>query len=124
MLFARRLFQLAGIYGILILTPQYFLEARISRDFPPAITHPEQFYGFIGVALAWQVLFLLIARDPVRFRPVMLPAILEKLGFGVATVVLFLQQRVVAPVLGPALIDLLLAVGFLEAYRRTGQATD
>ncbi len=123
MLFARRVFQLAGIYGILILTPQYFLEARISRDFPPAITHPEQFYGFIGVALAWQVLFLIIATDPARFRPAMLPAILEKLGFGVATVVLFLQHRVAGPVLGPAVIDLVLALCFLAAYRRTGQAT-
>jgi hypothetical protein len=62
MIFARRLFLLAGIYGILVLAPQYFLEAKLGQDYPPPITHPEQFYGFIGVALAWQAAFLLISR--------------------------------------------------------------
>jgi hypothetical protein len=57
MTFAKRVFFLAGVYGILALTPMYFLEARLGRDFPPPITHPEHFYGFVGVALAWQVLF-------------------------------------------------------------------
>jgi len=56
--FARRVFAAAGIYGVLVLAPQYFMEGRIGRDFPPPITHPEHFYRFIGVALAWQVLFL------------------------------------------------------------------
>lgn len=41
--FARRVFTAAAVYGILVLTPQYFMEARIGRDYPPAITHPEQF---------------------------------------------------------------------------------
>jgi hypothetical protein len=61
--FARRVFLIAGVYGVLIVLPQCSLEARIARDFPPPITHPEYFYGFIGVALAWQIAFLLIARD-------------------------------------------------------------
>jgi hypothetical protein len=58
MKFARRLFLIAGIYGVLVLAPQYFLEAKTGRDFPPPITHLEHYYGFIGVALAWQVFFL------------------------------------------------------------------
>src|SRR5919106_364637 len=74
--FATRVFTAAAVYGILVLAPQYFLEDRVGRDFPPSITHPEHFYGFIGVALAWQVLFLIIASDPVRYRPAMLAAIL------------------------------------------------
>ena len=37
------------------------MEARVGRDYPPAITHPEYFYGFLGVAAAWQVAFLVIA---------------------------------------------------------------
>lgn len=119
MTFAKRVFFLAGIYGILALTPIYFLEGRLSRDFPPPITHPEHFYGFIGVALAWQVLFLVLARDPVRYRLMMLPAILEKLSFGVAVWVLFLQRRVAMPVLGPASIDLVLAGLFALAFVRT-----
>ncbi|HYI10527.1 MAG TPA: hypothetical protein VEK57_15810 [Thermoanaerobaculia bacterium] len=120
MKFARRVFFVAGVYGVLVLVPQYFMESRIGVDFPPPITHPEHFYGFVGVALAWQVLFFLISRDPVRLRPAMLPAILEKLAFGVAAIVLYLQGRLAAPVLGAGLIDLVLAGLFFFAWRATG----
>ncbi|CAG0932927.1 hypothetical protein PLCT1_02217 [Planctomycetaceae bacterium] len=95
------------------------MEARVGRDFPPPITHPEHFYGFIGVALSWQVLFVVIARDPVRYRPVMPVAVLEKLGFGIAAVVLFAQGRLHAAVLGAGIIDLVLAALFLAAFRLT-----
>lgn len=119
MVFASRLFRIAGIYGLLILTPQYFLEQRIGQDYPPAITHPELFYGFIGVALAWQVAFLLIARDPVRYRLLMVPSILEKILASSAIIVLYLQARVPLMVLGAGVIDLVLGVLFFVAYRRT-----
>jgi hypothetical protein len=75
--FARRVFWVSGVYGFLILGPQYFMEGKINVDNPPAITHAEYFYGFIGVGRAWQFLFLVIARDPVRYRLAILPAILE-----------------------------------------------
>jgi hypothetical protein len=77
-IFAKRLFLIAGIYGIIVVSPMYFFENQIGVDFPPSITHPEYFYGFIGVTLAWQILFLLIARDPIRYRLMMVPAIVEK----------------------------------------------
>jgi hypothetical protein len=109
-------FRIAGIYGVIALAPQYFLEGRISRDFPPAITHPEHFYGFIGVALAWQFAFFVIAGDPPRFRSLMPVCVLEKLAFGVAAVVLFLQARVPAAVLPFGLIDLLLATLFAISF--------
>lgn len=117
--FAKRVFFLAAVYGVLALAPQYFMEAKVGRDFPPPITHPEHFYGFIGVALAWQFVFFLIARDPVRYRPVMLVAIVEKLAFGVAAVVLFAQGRLAALILGAGLIDLLLATLFALSWRLT-----
>lgn len=120
--FAARVFRLAGIYGILVLFPMYFLEERIGRDFPPPITHPEHFYGFIGVALAWQVVFLILARDPVRFRVLMLPAILEKLAFGVPAILLYQAGRIPAATLVAGLIDLVLATCFVVAYRRTAEA--
>ena len=119
MQFARRVFLIAAVYGVLVLAPQYFMEAKVGRDFPPLITHPEHFYGFIGVALAWQVLFVIIARDPVRYRPVMPVAVLEKLGFGVAAVVLFAQGRLHAALLGAGLIVLVLAALFIAAFRLT-----
>jgi len=112
MTFAKRVFFLAGIYGVLALGPMYFLEGRLGRDFPPPITHPEHFYGFVGVALAWQIVFLMISRDPARYRLMMVPSVLEKLSFGIAVWVLFLQARVSSVMLAPASIDLALAVLF------------
>lgn len=116
LMFARRIYTLAGIYGLIVLLPQYLLEGRIGRDTPPPITHPEYFYGMIGVALAWQVAFLIVSRDPFRYRPLMAAAVLEKLSFGIAAVVLYAQGRTSGPVLAFGFIDLLLAVLFALAY--------
>ena len=74
---ARWVFLLAGASGILMVAPLY-CEERFFRDNPPTINRPEFYYGFAGLCLAWQVLFLVIASDPVRYRPAMLPAMLEK----------------------------------------------
>jgi len=115
-MFARRVFTLAGVYGLIVLIPQYFLESRIGHGSPPPITHPEYFYGMIGVAVAWQIAFLVVARNPPRFRPLMPAAVLEKLSFGLAAVVLYTQGRTSVPVLAFASIDLLLAFFFLAAY--------
>ncbi len=116
MTFARRVFSLAGIYGLLALSPMYFLEGRLGRESPPPITHPEHFYGFVGVAVAWQFVFLVISRDPKRYHLMMLPSILEKLSFGAAVWVLFFQARVSPIVLGPASVDLALAGLFGVAF--------
>jgi hypothetical protein len=117
--FARWTFGIAGTYGIVVLLPQYFMEARIGRDFPPPITHPEHFYGFIGVALAWQFVFLLIAREPARYRSLMAIAVLEKLAFGPATLVLYAQGRAAAQVAIVGSIDLLLGAFFLASFLLT-----
>ena len=116
--FARRVFFGAGVYGLLALLPQYFLEGRVGRDFPPAITHPEYFYGFVGVALAWQIAFLAIAKDPLRLRPVMIAAVLEKASFAGSTLILFQASRVGLVMVPFALIDLLLGTLFLISFFR------
>ncbi len=121
MVFARRIFLIAGIYGLLTLTSLYFMEGRIGQLEPPAITHPEYFYGFTGMALAWQLGFLWIARDPVRYRPFMLIAVLEKASFGIPVAALFAAGRVSGQVLTPGLIDLALGALFLVAYSRTAE---
>jgi hypothetical protein len=117
--FARRVFTGAGIYGLIVMVPQYFLAARIGRDTPPAITHQEYFYGFIGLAVAWQVVFITIGRDPERYRPLMIPAVLEKLAFGVPAIVLYAQGRLPASVLFFGVVDLVLGTLFLAASRAT-----
>ena len=121
MTFAKRVFLGAAIYGLVVLLPQYFLEDKTGRDFPPAITHPEYYYGFVGVAVAWQIVFVLISRDPVRYRPIMLAAIVEKASFGLPAIVLYLNSRLSGQMLVAGLIDIALGVLFVIAYRRTEQ---
>jgi hypothetical protein len=118
MKFAKWVFLIAGIYGILVVAPQYFSESRIARDFPPAITHPEYFYGFVDVTLAWQIAFLVIASNPSRFRLMMLPAIFEKLSYVITILLLYSLQRVAALAMGFAAIDLILGILFLLAFLR------
>ncbi|HSK74669.1 MAG TPA: hypothetical protein VK892_23415 [Pyrinomonadaceae bacterium] len=119
MKFAKYLFLFAGISGLIMLVPQYFLEEKTGRDFPPAITHPEHFYGFIGVAIACQVMFLIISRNPVRYRAMMIPAMLEKFSFAIAVAILFLQNRVAAVMFGLGMMDLALGLLFTLAFFKT-----
>jgi hypothetical protein len=121
MMFAKRVFLVAAIYGLIVLLPQYFLEEKTGRDFPPAITHPEYFYGFIGIAVAWQLVFLIIARDPIRYRPLMPVAVVEKIAFGFPAVALYLAGRLSSQMLGAGILDLILGVLFVIAYKRTSQ---
>ena len=120
--FARRVYTFAGIYGVLVMFPQYFLEDRIGRDTPPAITHPEYFYGFIGIVLAWQLAFLVIGRDPARFRALMPVTVLEKLAFAVPVALLYSMGRAPQATLLFGGIDLVLGVLFFVSYRRVGAA--
>ncbi len=96
------------------------MEEETGRNYPPAITHPEYYYGFIGVAIAWQIVFLIIARDPHRYRPIMLAAVVEKASYGVATVILYSQGRTGLLILGSGVIDLILGILFLMAFNKTG----
>jgi hypothetical protein len=121
MKFAKIVFLIAGIWGVLLLTPLYFLFDLIGTQDPPPITHPAFFYGFAGLGLAWQVAFFMIARDPLRFRPIMIPSILEKIGYGGAVVVLYAQGRMHPQDLAFGLADLLLAALFAAAFVLTRQ---
>ena len=118
--FARRVYTVAGIYGLIVMFPQYFLEDKIGRDNPPPITHPEYFYGFIGIVLVWQIAFLVIAREPARFRALMPVTVLEKLVFAVPVALLYAQGRVAPAALFFGAIDIVLGVLFFLCYRRVG----
>ncbi len=119
MKFAKVVFWIAGIWGVLIIAPTYFILDLIGRRDPPPITHPAFFYGFVGLALAWQFAFLFIATDPARYRPLMLPSMFEKFSYGIAVVVLVLQGRTRSSDLVFAATDLLLGGLFVLAYLKT-----
>ena len=114
--FAQRVFFWAGAYGIVALAPQYLLESRIGIDYPPAISHPEYFYGFLGCGLAWQFAFIAISRDPVGMRSIMPACVAEKWLFAIAAAVLFAQARIPGVIAGFACIDFILGCLFLVAY--------
>ena len=118
MKFAKIVFRIAGIWGLLIITPLYFIFDLIGRKDPPPITHPGFYYGFVGVAFVWQIAFLIISTDPVRFRPLMI-AILEKLAYSIPLLILISQKRTSPNDLVFAGIDLLLCFLFVAAYLRT-----
>jgi len=119
MKFAKVVFWVAGIWGILVITPLYFMFELIGRKDPPAITHPGFYYGFVGLALAWQIAFLVIARDPTRFRPMMIPSMVEKFAYGIAVVTLVMQGRMHESDLLFAATDLVLGVLFVVAHVQT-----
>jgi hypothetical protein len=122
MKFARWAFTLAGIYGLIVLTPLFFLEDAVARASTP-ISHPIYYYGFAGVALAFQVLFLLIGRDPARMRSAMIPSIIEKLAFPAAAWPLYLSGRADFATTLFATVDLALAFIFLAAWIATRPRT-
>ena len=122
MKFARITFLIAGIYGLLVLVPDYFLERTWGEMFPPPITHAELYYGFLGVAVAWQVVFLIIAGNPSRYRPIMLAALIEKFSFAIAAVALHFQNRIAGGPFYGAMVDTLLGVLFIAAYLKTPRA--
>lgn len=122
MKFARITYRLAGIYGILVLLPGFFLERQFSASTPPALTHPEFYYGFYGSALVWQFVFLLIAGDPARYRPLMLVSVFEKVAFFAACLWLWLSGRMglTGPFYG-SLIDGFWMVAFAICWWRTAE---
>jgi len=119
MKFAKIVFRIAGIWGFLVIAPLYFMFEIIGRKDPPPITHPAFFYGFTGIALVWQLAFLFISTDPIRYRPLMIPAILEKLVYSIPVIILVAQKRTNPHDLLFAAIDLSLGVLFALAYLRT-----
>jgi hypothetical protein len=119
MKFAKILFRIAGIWGVLVLTPLYFMFGVIGRQDPPPITHPGFFYGFVGAGLVWQIAFFVIATDPARYRPLMIPSVLEKLSYVAPVTILVLQGRMHLSDIVFVGSDSLLGVLFAIAYFKT-----
>ena len=120
MKFAKAVFWVAAIWGVLVITPLYFIFDAIGRKDPPPISHPGFYYGFVGAGLAWQLAFFVIARDPVRHR-LMLPSVFEKFSYAIAMFVLVAQARAHSGDLVFAGVDGLLGILFLIAYCKTGR---
>jgi hypothetical protein len=114
MTFARRVFRTAGLYGVLIIAPQFFLATTNPQ--------PELYYGFLGAVLSWNLAYLVVAADPARYRPLMLLGSLGKTIFAVSALILWLQGRVPTFLLAFAGIDVVIVAFYLESWRRTAPA--
>jgi hypothetical protein len=119
MRFAKAVFYLACLWGLLTLVPLYFMFNLIGKNDPPPITHPGFFYGFVGVGLAWQIAFFVIARDPVRLRPMMIPCVIEKFSYGIAVGILVAMGRMHPQDLLFGVADTILGIFFVIAYLKT-----
>ena len=119
MKFARVVFLIAGVWGLAILTPLYFTFDLVGRSYPPAITHPDFYYGFVSVAWVWQMAFLMIGSNPVRHRPFMLVATLEKLIYVTAMVSLYANGYLHVSQVAVAIPDFTLAMLFAAAFVMT-----
>jgi hypothetical protein len=119
MRFARFTFVGAGIWGITVLTPLYWLVDLTGRSYPPPTDYPHFFYGFLSVAMAWQIAFLVVGSNPLRYRPLMIPGMLEKLGHVAGVAVLYANARIPAVDAQAAIPDLVLAILFIIAFVKT-----
>jgi len=118
MRFAQTVFRIAGIYGLIVLVPGLFFESRFNHDYPPAVTHAEFYYGFFTVAIAWQILFLILATDPAKYRLMMIPSMLEKFGYPAAVLILHFQNRIDPRMFALGSIDWIFLVLFAMAFAK------
>jgi hypothetical protein len=116
MKFARIVFGIAAAWGLLVLTPMLFIFNTIGRKDPPPITHPQFYFGFVTVALVFQFVFFIIATDPARFRPMIIPSVLEKATYVAVCLILYLRGEVTVAQMATAGPDLLLGILFVSAY--------
>jgi hypothetical protein len=119
MKFAKIVFVCAGIWGLLVLTPLYFLYDTIGRQYPPPMAHPDFYFGFVTLAIVWQLAFLVIATDPLRFRPLIAVAILEKFGYVTTLSVLYALGQIRPGQFVVAGPDAILGLLFVAALVKT-----
>lgn len=121
---AKWTFRTAGIFGLIVMVPILCAEKLIPKIMPPAITHPEFFYGFVILNICWQILYIFLSKDPVRFRPMMIPSFLAKGSGPVALLWLYFQGRISSQWITTTIMDGVFALLFLVSFWITGRETE
>jgi hypothetical protein len=119
MRFAKFVFTGAGVWGLVVIAPLYFLLDISGREYAFPTSYPHFFYGFLVVTTAWQIAFMVIGSNPARFRPLMIPAVIEKLGYVVAVALLHGSEYISNAEAMTAAPDLILGVLFIAAFLKT-----
>ncbi len=119
MKFSQYVFRIAGIYGLIVILPIYFIESDLFHG--TLSPRADFYYGFAGVALAWQFAFFIIASDVVKYRLLMIPSVMEKVFYTSAVVVLFINNRLSTEILIFAGMDIIFSALFVMAFIKTKQ---
>lgn len=110
---AKWIFLIVGIFGLLSTIPLVFAEKAT------AVKQPEFYYGFVFLNICWQILYLFLSTDPVRYRPMMIPAFVAKGSGTVALTWLYLLGQVSTQWIIIGAFDGLFAALFLVAFWTT-----
>jgi hypothetical protein len=110
---AKWVFASAGVMGLLSTVPLLFDENLMG------VRQAEFYYGFVCLDICWQVLYLFISSDPIRYRPLMIPAFLAKGSGTIALTWLYLLARVSTQWIAIGAVDGVFAVFFAIAYWST-----
>jgi uncharacterized membrane protein len=110
---ARWIFLIAGIVGLLTTIPLVFTEKIM------AVKKPEFYYGFVFLDICWQILYLFISSNPIRYRLMMIPAFLAKGSGTVALKWLYIVGRVSRQWIAIGAVDGIFAVLFLVSFWAT-----
>lgn len=111
MIAAKWIFRVAGVWGLLVITPLFFADTT-------QMAQPVYYLGFAGIAFVFQILFLVISTDPVRYRPIMPVCVLEKLST-LPFIYLYLVGRGEEQFFFGGIVDQVLAVAFIAAFLMT-----
>lgn len=118
---AKWVFRTAGIFGLIVMVPLLFAMKLIDQIMPPAVNHPEFFYGFVILNICWQILYLFLSKDPIRFRPMMIPSFFAKASAPIALMWLYIQDRISNQWVAAAILDGVFAILFLVSFWVTRQ---
>ncbi len=107
-IFARRVYIGAALYGFIGASTLFFTDAPDP--------HRLLYFAFAGIALVFQGVFLVIARDPKKYAAFIPLTIFEKLSFAVPALAFWSQGRAADDMALGGAVDLLLGVLFTVTW--------
>ncbi len=112
--FARRVYIIAAIYGFLAVPALYFTDAPDP--------HRLLYFAFAGIALVFQGVFLVIARDPQRYAAFLPLTVFEKISFGIPALAFWSQGQAADDMALGGAVDLVFAALFVAAWLKMRKA--
>ncbi|MWV27793.1 hypothetical protein [Aurantiacibacter rhizosphaerae] len=112
--FARRVYIIAAIYGFLAVPALYFTGAPDP--------HRLLYFAFAGIALVFQGVFLVIARDPLKHAAFVPLTVFEKISFGIPALAFWSEGQAGDDMALGGAVDLLFAGLFLIVWLKLRKA--